>query len=112
MSFDVVLIAVLLGGIGLSAAYVTAEYRGWREQGAALRRREAALRELHAASFSEQHEARLLPSVVQLQGFGEGEAANPGAELGAQSSTRRGNSSRDYSLGERRKRERKRATPA
>jgi hypothetical protein len=112
MSFDVVLIAVLVGGIGLSAAYVTAEYRGWREQGAALRRREAALRDLHAASFSEQHEARL-PSVVQLQGFGHGEAANPdGAEFGAQPSAARANSSRDYSFDERRKRQRKRATPA
>jgi hypothetical protein len=113
MSFDVVLIAVLVGGIGLSAAYVTAEYRGWRKQGAALRRREAALRDLHAASFSEQHEARLLPSVVQLQGFGDDEAANPdGAELGAQPSGARANSSRDYSFGERRKRDRKRATRA
>jgi len=113
MSFDVVLIAVLLGGIGLSAAYVTAEYRGWREQGAALRRREAALRDLHAASFSEQHEARLLPSVVELQGFGDGVAANPnGAELGAQPSAARVNAARDFSFGERRKRERKRATPA
>jgi hypothetical protein len=113
MSFDVVLIAVLVGGIGLAAAYVTAEYRGWREQGAALRRREAALRDLHAASFSEQHEARLLPSVVQLQGFGHDEAANPdGAELGAQASAARANSSCDYSFDERRKRERKRATRA
>lgn len=113
MSFDVVLIAVLVGGIGLSAAYVTAEYRGWREQGAALRRREAALRDLHAASFSEQHEARLLPSLVHLQGFGDREAANPDdAEFGAQAPGARGNSSRDHSFAERRKRERKRATPA
>jgi hypothetical protein len=112
MSFDVVLIAVLVGGIGLSAAYVAAEYRGWREQGAALRRRVAAQRDLHAASFSEQHEA-LLPSVVQLQGFGDGEAANPDdAERGAQPSGVSTNSSRDYSFDERRKRQRKRATPA
>ena len=93
MSFDVLMIAVIVGGFGLSVAYVSAEYRSWREQGAAQRRREAALRDLHAARLSEQREARLLPNVVQLQGFGDGEAANP-----------------DHSFTERRKRERKRAT--
>jgi hypothetical protein len=77
MGFDIVLIAVLVGGIALSAAYVRAEYLGWREHGAAERRREAALRELHAASLSEQQHALLLPSVVKLQAFGTGEAANP-----------------------------------
>jgi hypothetical protein len=78
MGFDVVLIAVIVGGITLSAAYVRAEYLGWREHGAAQRRREAVLRDLHAASFSEQQNA-LLPSVIKLQGFGAGEAANPDA---------------------------------
>jgi hypothetical protein len=78
MSFDLFMIAFIVGGLALSVAYVRAEYRSWREQGAAQRRREAALRDLHAASFSEQRESLLLPSVVQLQGFGDGEAANPG----------------------------------
>lgn len=77
MGFDVLLIAVIVGGIGLSIVYVRAEYRSWREQGAAQRRREAALRDLHAARLSEQHDPQLLPSVVQLQGFSDGEAANP-----------------------------------
>ena len=77
MGFDVLLIAVIVGGIGLSAAYVGAEYRSWRELGDAQRRREAALRDLHAARLSEQHDPQLLPSVVQLQGFGDGQAANP-----------------------------------
>jgi hypothetical protein len=54
MGFDIVLIAVSVGGIALSAAYVRAEYLSWREQGAAQRRRQAALRELHTASFYEQ----------------------------------------------------------
>ena len=94
MGFDVLLIAVIVGGIGLSVAYVRAEYRSWREQGAAQRRREAALRDLHAARLSEQHE--LLPSVLQLQGFGDGEAANP-------------EHARVYPLAERRKRLRQRA---
>ena len=60
MGFDVVLIALIVGGIALSGAYVRAEYLAWREHGAAQRRREAALRELHAASLSEQRDA-LLP---------------------------------------------------
>jgi hypothetical protein len=83
MGFDIVLIAVIVGGIATAAAYVRAEYLGWREHGAAERRREAALGKLHAASFSEQHNALLLPSVVKLQGFAAGDAANPdtGAEF-------------------------------
>src|SRR5258708_33134126 len=107
MSFDVFMIAVVVAGLALSVAYVRAEYRSWREHGAAQRRREAALRELHTASFSVQRDS-LLPNVVQLQGFGEGEAANPDAvEPGAA----RGKLSA-YSFSERRKRVRQRATPA
>jgi hypothetical protein len=101
MSFDVLMIAVVVGGLAVSVAYVSAEYRSWRENGAAEKRREEALRELHTASFSEQRES-LLPSVVQLQGFGDAEAANPGTRGKASS----------YSLAERRKRIRQRATPA
>jgi hypothetical protein len=110
MSFDVVLIAILVGGIALSGAYVRAEYLGWREHGAAQRRRDAALRDRHAASFSEQHDA-LLPSVLKLQGFGASEAANPDS-AGEFASPRRAsgssNSSSTYSLPERRKRVRQR----
>jgi hypothetical protein len=110
MSFDVFMIVVSVGGLALSIAYVSAEYSNWREHAAAQRRRDAALRELQTASFSEQHESQLLPSVVQLQGFGDGEAANPGAgETGASRPAARGNSSA-FSA-ERRKRFR-RATPA
>jgi hypothetical protein len=96
MGFDVLLIAVLVGGIGLSIAYVREEYRSWREQGAAQRRREAALRDLHAARLSDRHDPQFLPSVVQMQGFGDGEAANP-------------EHARVYPLDERRKRPRQRA---
>ncbi len=112
MGFDVVLIALIVGGLALSGAYVGAEYRSWRKHGAAQRRREAALRELHAASLIEQREA-LLPSVLKLQGFVESEAANPdsAAELGA---ARRAAGSRNFPrgfpLGERRKRARQRVT--
>jgi hypothetical protein len=96
MGFDVVLIAIIVGGIALSVAYVRAEYLSWRKHGAARRRRDALLRELHAVSLSEQRDA-LLPSVMKLQGFGESEAAN--------------NSSRPFAPAERRKRARQRAAP-
>jgi hypothetical protein len=110
MGFDIVLIAVIVSGIALSAAYVRAEYLGWREHGAVERRREAALRELHAESLSEQHNALLLPSVVKLQGFGAGEAANP--DEAADFATRRRasastNSPGTYPFGDRRKRVRR-----
>lgn len=102
MGFDALLIVLIVGGIVLSAAYLTAEYRGWREHSVAKRRTHAALRALHAASLSEQRDA-LLPSVLKLQGFGEREAANPGVsdEFAA---------ARRFLLAERRKRARQRAT--
>jgi hypothetical protein len=77
MSFDIVLLLIVVGGIGLSAVYVRAEYMRWREHGAIQRRRETALRELHAASLSDQQNASLLPSVLRLQEFANDEAANP-----------------------------------
>jgi hypothetical protein len=110
MGFDVVLIAVIVGGIALSGAYVRAEYLGWRERGATQRRREAALGQLHAESLSEQRDA-LLPSVMKLEGFGKGDAANPGeSDYAARRASGLGNSPHTYSLAERRKRIRKRAT--
>ena len=101
MSFDVLMIAVVVAGLILSVVYVAEEYRSWRAQRAAQKRRDDVLRELHAASFSEQRES-LLPSVVKLQGFGDGEAANPDSQT----------DSAPDSLAERRKRARKRATSA
>ena len=67
MSFDVVLMVIVVAGIALSAAYVKAEYISWRKDGAAERRRESALSELHAARLSRN--PSLPPSVVQLRGF-------------------------------------------
>jgi hypothetical protein len=110
MGFDVVLIAVIVGGIALSAAYVRAEYLGWRENGATERRKEAALRDLHAASLSEQQNA-LLPSVIKLQEFGADEAANPDT-TGEFATGRRASapgSSRTNPFADRRKRDRQRA---
>jgi hypothetical protein len=107
MGFDVVLMAVIVGGIGLSGAYVRAEYLGWREHGASQRRREAAVHDRHVASLSEQRDA-LLPSVLRLQGFGASEAANP--DESGSAATRRVAGLSSYPLAERRKRVRKRAT--
>jgi hypothetical protein len=112
MGFDIVLIALIVGGIALSGAYVRAEYLHWRAHGATLRRRETALRALHAASISEQRDA-LLPSVLKLHGFGAREAANPDVSdeyAGARRPSALGNSGRTYPFADRRKRARKRAT--
>ena len=49
MNLDDVLMGIVVGGIGVAAAYLRAEYVRWREQGASERRRETALRELHTA---------------------------------------------------------------
>jgi hypothetical protein len=61
MGLDGALIAMVVGGMGLSIAYLAAEYLHWRAQGAADRRREALQRELHAARLA-QHEAAQSPS--------------------------------------------------
>jgi len=106
MGFDFVLIALIVGGFALSWAYVRAEYLSWREHGAAQRRRQAALRDLHAASISEQRDA-LLPSVLKLQVFGDSEAAS--ADEFARPASGLSNSLGAYPLAERRKRARRRA---
>jgi hypothetical protein len=112
MGFDIVLIVVIVGGIALSAAYVRAEYLGWREHGAAERRKEAALRELHAASITVQHKALLLASVTQLQGRSAGEAAIPGtaAEIAGRRASVPTHLPRGYPLTNPRKRSRERVT--
>jgi hypothetical protein len=112
MGFDIVLLLIVIGGIGLSAAYVRAEYIRWREHGAIQRRRETARRALHAASLSEQH-AALLPSVLRLQEFSHDEAANPEVSPNIETgnrSTAPNNSPRTDPFGERRNRDRQRAT--
>jgi hypothetical protein len=111
MGFDFVLIALIVGGFALSWAYVRAEYLGWREHRAAQRRREAALRDLHAASIGEQRDA-LLPRVLKLQVFGESEAASADSADEFEAVRRasgRSNPLRSHPLAERRKGARQRA---
>jgi hypothetical protein len=54
MGLDDVLMALLVGGLGLSIAYLAAEYLGWRALRAAERRRGVLERELHAARLAQQ----------------------------------------------------------
>jgi hypothetical protein len=109
MGLDVALMVMVLGGIGLSVAFVRAEYMRWRELGVAQLRREATLRELHTARLSEQQNAALLPSVLELQGFNEQEAANPDGVANIGYGMARTRSQRTYPFAERRKRKRQRA---
>jgi hypothetical protein len=66
MDLDDALIAMLAGGLGLSIAYLAAEYLGWRALRAAQRRRETLERELHAARLAQQG-AAALPHTVALR---------------------------------------------
>jgi hypothetical protein len=110
MSLDVALMVIVVGGMGVAAAYVRAEYIRWREHGGAERRRAAVLRELHAARLFKQQNAALLPSVLTLQGFSEEEAANPESAANLHRGAARSRSPRTYPFAERRKRVRQRAT--
>jgi hypothetical protein len=113
MSFDDVLIAILVGGIALAGAYIRAEYRAWRTRGAAARRRGSVLRQLHAASLSQQQNTGLEPSVVELQTFTDTLAA-PADEIADGTARRRAQarsgSQRNHPFVERRARERHPAT--
>ncbi len=48
MSFDDLLIALIIAGFGFSGAYFRAEYLSWRRCRASERKRETSFRELHA----------------------------------------------------------------
>ena len=111
MSFDDLFIGIVVGGIALSAAYLAAEYRSWRNLGAAERRRASVLRELHAASLSQQHSANLEPTLVQLQRFTDtGAAAGDEAADTGRRSQARSASPRTQPFADRRSRERHHAS--
>jgi hypothetical protein len=76
MSLDDVLIAILLGGALLSAAYVRAEYIRWRQSGAEQLRRESAQYKLHSARLSEHQSAARAAQALPLRKFHVGEAAS------------------------------------
>ena len=76
MNIEDVMIAIAVGGIGVSVAYIRAEFVLWRELGAAERRRGIIAQELHSARLSRQPAADLSPSALQTSA--EGESANTG----------------------------------
>lgn len=57
MSLDDVLFGMIVGGVGLCAAYFRDEYIGWREHRAAELRKETNMRELHIDRFSHREDA-------------------------------------------------------
>jgi hypothetical protein len=57
MSLDDVLFVVIVGGVGLCAAYFRGEYIGWREHRAAEMRREASMRALHIDRYRNAEDA-------------------------------------------------------
>jgi hypothetical protein len=74
MSFDDFFIAIIAGGVALSAAYVRSEYRSWRAQLNADQRRDMLLADLHAARLVQAQHDKLQPDVQQMQIFHETEA--------------------------------------
>lgn len=54
MSLDDVLFGLIIAGIGLCAAYIGAEYIGWRDHIAAEMRKQASIRELYKRESSRQ----------------------------------------------------------
>jgi hypothetical protein len=67
MSLDDVLFAVIVGGVGLCAAYFRDEYIGWRKRSAAEMRKEMRMRELYIDGFSRREDADSIRIVVNLK---------------------------------------------
>jgi hypothetical protein len=67
MSLDDVLFGVIVGGVGLCAAYFRDEYMGWREHRAAEMRKQTSMRELHIARVSHRVDADSIRSVVNAR---------------------------------------------
>jgi len=60
MSIDDLMIAIIIGGIGLTGAYLRAEFISWRRSNAAERRKKAGLRAVtrERLAVSRRHSAR------------------------------------------------------
>jgi hypothetical protein len=70
MSLDDVLFGLIVGGVGLCAAYFRDEYIGWREHRTAEMRRETSQRELHMDGVSHREDA----DSIRENGSGQGAA--------------------------------------
>ena len=74
MSLDDVLFGVIVGGVGLCAAYFRVEYMRWREHRAADMRKETSMRALHINRFSHREDADRIRSVVKLETIADAES--------------------------------------
>ena len=67
MSLDDVLFGVIVGGVGLCAAYFRDEYIGWRKYRAAEMRNQTRMRELHIARVSRREDTDSIRSVGNVK---------------------------------------------
>ena len=74
MSLDDVLFGVIVGGVGLCAAYFRDEYIGWRKRRAAELRKQTSMRELHIGRISRREDADSIRSVVNPEKIADTES--------------------------------------
>jgi hypothetical protein len=67
MSLDDILFGLIIAGIGLCAAYVRAEYIGWRDHIAAEMRKRASIRELYIRESSRREDADPIRHAVNFE---------------------------------------------
>jgi hypothetical protein len=84
MVLDDVFIAIVVGGIGLSIAYLVAEYLRWRTLAATGRHRDAVQRELHAARLAQEEPAPRLPNLAACEEIDESLCERRTARLASQ----------------------------
>jgi len=74
LSLDDVLFGVIVGGVGLCAAYFRDEYIGWREHRAAEMRKQTSMRALHTDGVSHRGDADSIRSVINLETLADTES--------------------------------------
>jgi hypothetical protein len=75
MSLDDVLFGVIIGGIGLCAAYFRDAYIRWQEHRAAEVRKEMSMRELHINRFSHREDTDSIRNVLDLEELADTESS-------------------------------------
>jgi hypothetical protein len=73
-SLDDVLFGVIVGGVGLCAAYFREEYIGWREHKAAEVRKQTSMRALHIDRVPQRKDTDSIRSVVKLESLAKTES--------------------------------------
>jgi hypothetical protein len=79
MSFDDLLIALIIAGFGFSGAYFRAEYLSWRRCRASERKRETSFRELHASRLSCQKNDLPAPGTNRVERIRNAKTMSSGA---------------------------------